>query len=644
MRDNAPDTAIETRYPLATDLARRLERLGPYAGPALITAVGAVILAWGWEYGPDSLIDFGRELYVPWRLAAGDVLYRDILYLNGPLSPYWNALVFGVFGESLRTILIANTIVAVLITALLYHLLRMVSDRLGATTACLAFVSFIAFTQLGSMGNYNYLTPYSHEITHGLLLSLAALWIFSLHPRYGLRAIAGSGLLLGLVMLTKTEVFLAAGLALSVGLVLSLWCEPAERRRTGPWLVTFCCALSVPGLLALAFLSWMIPTDLAINALVDPWLSILNQEVTTLEFYRWVQGTDQLSLNLARMRLWSVRYAILVIPLAIVSLCFLKKGPARWLAAAAAFAFVLFAMGPGPYLSLWPGEGPSHPLSMRINEWPHAVRALPIALPVLCIGASAVLWRSRTRGLDTRADVLRVMLLLFGLGLLAKIFFNVRLHHYGFALAMPGTLLLIVALVSWIPRVIDHYGGAGVIFRAASLALVLVASGDLLTIIQLQYANRTFQIGSGADEFRAGRKALYASMALLEIESRVGPDETLAVIPEGVMLNYLSRRRTSTPHINFMPPELILYGEERILRDFQASPPDYVAIVHKDTTEYGFPFFGQDYASDFYAWIRNHYTPIRRIGRPPLQEGTVFGIELLRRSQGGVSPQEPAGN
>ena len=107
----------------------------------------------------------------------------------------------------------------------------------------------------------------------------------------------------------------------------------------------------------------------------------------------------------------------------------------------------------------------------------------------------------------------------------------------------------------------------------------------------------------------------------------------MAVLPEGVMLNYLARRSSSTAHTNFMPPELILYGEERILADFKKSPPDYVALVHKDTTEYGFPLFGKDYGTLLYAWINANYEPVRLIGRRPLKQKNQFGIEIRRRSE-----------
>ena len=55
---------------------------------------------------------------------------------------------------------------------------------------------------------------------------------------------------------------------------------------------------------------------------------------------------------------------------------------------------------------------------------------------------------------------------------------NVRLVQYGFVLAMPATLVLIVAALDWLPSVVQRTGGSAAAFAAAMLALIaaLVAS------------------------------------------------------------------------------------------------------------------------------------------------------------------------
>src|SRR5579872_2203659 len=83
------------------DLPREL-----LCGGALVAVFA--LLAWlSWRTWPDILVDFGQELYVPWRLAERDVLYKDVAWVTGPLSQYANALLFRLFGVSLTTLIFA---------------------------------------------------------------------------------------------------------------------------------------------------------------------------------------------------------------------------------------------------------------------------------------------------------------------------------------------------------------------------------------------------------------------------------------------------------------------------------------------------------------------------------------------------------
>jgi len=89
---------------------------------SVIGLVAVTMLSWSWGTWPDVLIDFGRELYVPWQLATGKILYADIAYFNGPFSPYLNSLWFRLFGVSLRTLVTCNLAILALLTVLLYQM------------------------------------------------------------------------------------------------------------------------------------------------------------------------------------------------------------------------------------------------------------------------------------------------------------------------------------------------------------------------------------------------------------------------------------------------------------------------------------------------------------------------------------------
>src|ERR1700690_525900 len=53
-----------------------------------LAALTAYYLAISWRRWPDTLIDFGNDLYRAWRIAQGAVLYRDVDSFYGPLSQH----------------------------------------------------------------------------------------------------------------------------------------------------------------------------------------------------------------------------------------------------------------------------------------------------------------------------------------------------------------------------------------------------------------------------------------------------------------------------------------------------------------------------------------------------------------------------
>ncbi len=77
----------------------------------MVALVFVMSAALTWRKWPDVLIDFGTQLYIPWRILNGAVLYRDLFYFaGGPFSQYFNALLFKIFGVSFFTLIAANLI------------------------------------------------------------------------------------------------------------------------------------------------------------------------------------------------------------------------------------------------------------------------------------------------------------------------------------------------------------------------------------------------------------------------------------------------------------------------------------------------------------------------------------------------------
>ena len=137
------------------------------------------------------------------------------MYLKGSISPYINALLFRIFGTSILAIATFNLILIVFLTYLIYRIFLETTDKIVATSTSTTFLGIFAFSQYVGIGNYNYVTPYSHEWTHGIFFSFLSIYTLLIYLRQRriiwLVAIGGS---IGIVFLTRVEVFLA----ISVGM------------------------------------------------------------------------------------------------------------------------------------------------------------------------------------------------------------------------------------------------------------------------------------------------------------------------------------------------------------------------------------------------------------------------------------------
>src|SRR5262245_52355089 len=86
----------------------KFEWFEKWAGPCVIVIVFPVMALWSWRKWPDLLVDFGQQLYIPWQLASGKLLYKDIVILHGPFSQYFNSFWFKLFGPSLTVLIFVN--------------------------------------------------------------------------------------------------------------------------------------------------------------------------------------------------------------------------------------------------------------------------------------------------------------------------------------------------------------------------------------------------------------------------------------------------------------------------------------------------------------------------------------------------------
>jgi len=192
---------------------------------------------------------------------------------------------------------------------------------------------------------------------------------------------------------------------------------------------------------------------------------------------------------------------------------------------------------------------------------------------------------------------------------------------------------MVSALVDWLPASLGKKDKAGDILRFFSIGVIIVFSGIHVLWSGFWYTKTNVEINSNTATFYADFRGNIVNEIINEIETDTSSKDTLAVLPEGVMLNFLTQRENSTPYINFMPPEFALFGESNMLNAFKTNPPDYIVLTNKSLKEYGFQELGIDIGVNLYQWIDKNYDLIKNI-EPEVKSNLPFThMRFLRRKQ-----------
>lgn len=215
-------------------MAADARRSSPKTDLAVLAALLVPFLAFvalTWARWPLVTADSARELYVPFHVRHGATIYRDFIYMYGPVAPYLSAGLLAAFGERLEVLYLASALQVAAITGLLYAAARHVLPAVPA-----GFVGFLFLTHfVPGQDIRGYMWPYSFAATWGVLFGLGVLVALLRHHATGRGAwLALAGALAGLSAVTKLEYGAAAA-----ALVLAYLAGRLGFRRglaaTGPW-------------------------------------------------------------------------------------------------------------------------------------------------------------------------------------------------------------------------------------------------------------------------------------------------------------------------------------------------------------------------------------------------------------------------
>jgi hypothetical protein len=594
-------------------------RRADLAGLLLVLLVAVALEAWMWGKLGDPVYDFGRDPYMGFHLLNGKALYRDVAYLYGPISPFLTMVWFKLLGVSIRTVLIANSIVLVAIILMQFKLLRELWGVRGAVAGSLVFVILFGLGNSTGMSNFNFLTPYTGSVTYGYAFSIAMLAFLGAAFRSGKsRWLFAAGAMGAASALCKIEFVATSLIVLCAAAIIIPFVHRLSVRHAVVAAVLMLLGFVTAVVLILAAMSLHTPLRSLLAGIGQSVSVAFDPRMQNMKAFREGAGVEHVTRNLSKLVVYFSFYLRVIAPAALIGLAMKRRGVHRPILA------TLFAVGVFLWIVL---------ATFDDKFWVDFGRGVPVVIALGLIGSFIALFRSAkpVESASRATATMRMLFILFSLSLLLRMPLNYRIYNYGFVQAAPGAIVFTILLVEVLPKLIDTAGGYGQMLRLASIGMIAA-----VVFLRLQLTAEVLQshdtlLGSGPDAMWVRPDGAIVRDAIAALQQRARPSDTVAAWPELPLANFLARRTNLLRYELLDPIGVVLAGNEQTaLNELQSHPPDWILLAEENKKQYNAAYFGVNYAVSIMRWIDANYTSDTLIGKE-VGAGKGFGIRIYRR-------------
>jgi len=560
------------------------------------------LLNFTWLKWGDILVDVGREMYVPMELASGKLLYRDIIYVYGPFSPYFNASLFKLFGTHINSLVFSGLITISLASFFLYKISRGFLNIFFSIFCVLTFLFVFAFGHHTYFGNYNFVVPYTYAATHGITLALAAVYCFFLWwNKRERRYIYSCSLCIFLTLLCRLEIGTALLLSYLIGGILLIIFLRDENKIYKTY---FTFLLVIPIVFTvLVFSAFYLNSKAIVQSGVFA-ANLSYKEPFTARLF----GSDDLLANIFIM-LKTFLYYILYCVLFTAGAYLIEKRRAFTFLISLVFIFITF-MSFGKFFK--------YSLQYR-------------ALPILTLIALFISVRDLVRKKDKK-ELFFIVLAVFSFFVLVRMLFHAWAGHYGFYILVPSLLIYYIFFLKMIPERLNLL----ISKRFFTLSFIFLFTLFIIShfnVSKLCYDARTLRVDTNRGNlcvFNNDREQRYGELIEF-LRNDTGKEETVMVIPQGIAINFLSERKNPFRYYSYLPIDIAQKDiADKIISDMEQKEVDYVVFTQKSTAEFGYPVFGRDYGRVIFEYITKNYILYKQFGPFPFTT-KEYGIALFKR-------------
>jgi hypothetical protein len=563
--------------------------------PAIaVTALFVLMLLGTWHRWTHPIIDHGREMNVPARLLSGERLYIDIMYYYGPFAPYFNALLYLVFGANLKTLHASGILCAALVLVMIHWIgRRLLSPWAAALSTSLVLVTCAIEVNLG-----NYVQPYSYAALYGWTFGVGALVcaLQYLRTNTDIAMLAG-GLLVAGATVCKPEMTLL-GLA-PPGVAWAIRSFGAGRWPLRPLLLLIVPPLAIGGLVY-GVLVWVVPWKLLVT---DTYRAFTQPQM--IYFGQFLNG----------VLMWPQTGWALLAGIGVLA-CIVG-------------ASALFGLGSDPAVSMFKGSRARVIWLVTIvgaTAWwiggsrtfvwldISPLRSAPLVLASIVLTTAWHAYREKSRSavLSIQDQSLLVITVFSGLAIV-RVILNVSFATAYTPFTIPTLLIVYMSLlVDRLPRFLLATDRSRTGARDFAMAVGLVM---LVTVIYAQLlaarTERVFEISAPRGTLLTTRAfGRPIADAIRFVHERTAPGEYVGSLPQGSIVNFFAERANPLREEIIVPGYLTPDRESDAIQRMSARRVRVILVGNVFTPDYRDTVFGVDYNRRLMQWVEANYRPV----------------------------------
>ena len=545
------------------------------------------------------LIDVGREAYLPWQMLKGQLLYKDIFNVYGPLGYQINAIAYAIFGVKLSTLYLMGFLNSLVILFTTFFIGKLFVDK--KTAMCISGLTL--FVCVYAKNFFNFIFVYSYSAIYalsGFLLSLLAM-LFYLRDKKNLY-LTLSFFFAGFAFANKIEYLPYFGFIFV--------CLPFfVKKDWKQYLYSFGAFMLMPVIsFGILFIQ-----GVGINDLLEAFDLIKKLVLASSTNYFYYNY----GLYFNPPMVWDgVRLLFAVLKTAIpygfvlYGINFLcKKHSANKLFVVFANIFIVLAS----LAIIIKKYNMMYNMYVGLFAWLGLV--MLIILPIAAVYCICVLYRNKFD--CAKLDVLDKMFLFMCISAVLvslKGLFSIFIACYGTFNLAALFLPFVIFFVYYVPKA----------FKFVDKDIFAAVIKDLCVAVMIAFLIMTlYRIGE--TKLKAVKQPkgtiyirdLYGKQnELIEfIRKNTAKDARVVTIPEGAIINFLAQRDTDNKYYYLIPGNVEIFGKENILKDFKQNPPDYFLLNELLYTVYQKGAFCS-YTRNVCDFIKSDYVPVYETEAP----------------------------